>query len=118
MTTRLKRWLAVAAASISLLAGPGPAQAWLHPGATTQYPPEGGVWTYGFWNLMVRSYYYHPSSCHGSTAEFWDGFSWHRQRSLNTQPGYTSAAELGGYNLWYTDDRYYYRIVRPGYCPV
>jgi len=84
--------------------------AWLHPGSTTQYPPEGGTWTYGFWNAMVRSHYYHSSKCHGSTAQFWNGSEWRESRSLKANPGITSVAEVGGYNLWYTDDRYYYRI--------
>lgn len=118
MLTRLKQLSAVAAALCALLVGPTPVLAWLHPGATTQYPPEGGIWTYGFWDLRVRSYYANSSSCHGSTADFWNGSEWRRHRSLNTQPGYTSVAEIGAYNLWYTDDRYWYRIVRPGYCPV
>lgn len=78
--TGFKRLLAVGVAVIALLAGPGPALAWLHPGSTTQYPPEGGVWTYGFWNLFVRSYYDHPRSCHGSTADFWNGSEWRRAR--------------------------------------
>ncbi|MER3417904.1 MAG: hypothetical protein C4343_02060 [Chloroflexota bacterium] len=117
-TTRFKRLLVVGVAAIALLAGPGPALAWLHPGSTTQYPPEGGVWTYGFWDLHVRSYYDHPSSCHGSTADFWDGFGWHTAKSLDTHPGQRSVAEVGGYNLPWTDDRYWYRIVRPGFCPV
>ncbi|WP_425199493.1 hypothetical protein [Parageobacillus thermoglucosidasius] len=42
------------------LVNPNQAAAWLHPRPTTQYPTEGGKWTYGFWNAMVRSYYYHP----------------------------------------------------------
>ena len=106
----------MAIASTAILAGASPSLAWLHAGSTTQYPPQGGTWTYGFWNVYVRSYYYHPSDCHGSTADFWDGSQWRRARSLDTQPNYTSVAEVGGYNLWYTDDRYYYRWVESGLC--
>ena len=103
--------LAAFIATLVLLIGGGgdSALAWLHFGSTTQYPPEGGTWTYGFWDTMVRSRYYLSSGSHGSTAQFWDGSSWHTARSLCTSPGYTSVAELGGYNLWYTDDAYYYR---------
>lgn len=107
---KLKLVLAATAASIAMLGGAvSPAMAWLHVGSTTQYPPEGGSWTYGFWDVYVRSYYYHSSKCHGSTADFWNGSEWRRARSLDTAPGYTSVAEVGGYNLWYTDDRYWYR---------
>ncbi len=118
MLARMKRLSIVAVAWAAIALAPEPALAWLRPGPTTQYPPEGGVWQYGFWNFLVRSYYYHPTACHGSTADFWNGSEWRRVRSLNTQPGYTSVAEIGGYNLWYTDDRYWYRIVNPGYCRV
>jgi hypothetical protein len=107
---RLKLVVAATIAAIALLAGATPASAWLHPGSTTQYPPEGGRWTYGFWDIKVRSYYYHGSRCHGSTADFWNGSEWRRHRSLNTRAGVRSVAEIGGYNTWYTDDRYWYRV--------
>lgn len=108
--TKLKLVSAAALAAAAMLVGSAsPAAAWLHPGSTTQYPAAGGEWEYGFWNAMVRSYYYHPSTCHGSTVEFYNGSSWGTQRSQDTAAGYTSAATMGAYNLWYTDDRYWYR---------
>lgn len=83
----------------------GPAQAWLSPGPIVQYPSAGGKWTYGFWDAQVRSYYYHPSRCHGSTVVY-NGV---QERSINTAPGYTSTADSWAYNAWYNDDAYYYR---------
>ncbi|MED4904002.1 lactococcin 972 family bacteriocin [Parageobacillus thermoglucosidasius] len=38
---------------------------------------------------MVRSYYYHPDSCHGSTVVY----NSEQLRSVDTPPGKTSAAE-------------------------
>ncbi len=107
---KLKLALAAGVASAAIMVGgvASPAMAWLHLGSTTQHPPEGGTWTYGFWNIFVRSYYT-VGRCHGSTADFWDGSTWRRHRSLNTAANIRSVAEIGGYNLPYTDDRYWYR---------
>ncbi|BBW98212.1 lactococcin 972 family bacteriocin [Geobacillus icigianus] len=90
------------------LVNPNQAAAWLHPGPTTQYPTEGGKWTYGFWNAMVRSSYYHPDSCHGSTVVY----NGEQLRSVDTPPGKTSAAEKGALNFPWSDDAYYYRICK------
>ncbi|WP_027726311.1 lactococcin 972 family bacteriocin [Tuberibacillus calidus] len=90
------------------LANPNHAAAWLHPGSTVQYPSEGGKWTYGFWNAMVRSYYYHPTSCHGSTVVY----NGEMLRSVDTPPGLTSAAEKGALNFPWSDDAYYYRTCK------
>lgn len=111
MLVMLRRIMSVAVAfalviSVFSLANPNHAAAWLHPGPTTQYPLAGGEWTYGFWDAMACSYYYHPDRCHGSTVVV-DGGA---VRSQDTPPGYTSAAEKGALNFPWSDDAYYYRL--------
>ncbi|WP_086823748.1 lactococcin 972 family bacteriocin [Allokutzneria sp. NRRL B-24872] len=108
MTTarRLGRAAVAGVAALTLTLGASaPAMAWLHPGSTTQYPSEGGTWQYGFWNVKVRSYYYHASRCHGSTVEYNGG----RQRSVDTAAGRTSSATKGAVNQPWASDRYWYR---------
>jgi hypothetical protein len=84
----------------------GTAQAWLNNGPDVQYPSAGGKWTYGFWDAKVRSYYYHPSRCHGSTVVY----NGEQVRSIDTAGGRTSTgAEKWAYQAWYNDDAYYYR---------
>jgi hypothetical protein len=112
MWKSVKRTVVMLIATTMLFAGAAaPASAWLSFGSTTKYPTAGGTWTYGFWNAKVHSQYYHPSKCHGSTAKFWNGSSWSRD-SDNSNAGYWTNAQVGAYNLWYTDDQYYYR----SYC--
>lgn len=79
---------------------------WLAAGVHTQYPAEGGVWEYGFWNAKVRSYYYHAERCHGSTVEL----NGDRVRSADTAKGRTSIAEKWAVQWPSNDDRYWYRI--------
>ncbi|WP_347350800.1 lactococcin 972 family bacteriocin [Intrasporangium sp.] len=95
-------------AALALAGAAAPASAWLHLGSTTKYPVEGGTWTYGFWNAKVHSNYYHGSKCHGSTARFWNGSYWSQDRTAALAGNWSNAA-VGAYNLWYTDDQYYYR---------
>lgn len=98
--------LALAVAILTLsLATPGPAAAWLHHGPTYQYPVEGGVWEYGFWNAAIRSYYT-VSQCHGSTVVL----NGDTVRSVDTAPDYTSVAEKSAVDWWGADDAYYYRV--------
>lgn len=106
MGKRGGRFAAVAVIAAALtLGGSAPALAWLHPGPTTQHPAEGGTWRYGFWNLWVRSYYHHPSQCHGSTVEY----NGSRQRSVDTAAGAWSIAEKPAINLPGSTDRYWFR---------
>jgi hypothetical protein len=106
--TKVRVTVATLIAALALAVSGGPASAWLSLGESTKYPIEGGVWKYGFWNAKVHSHYYHSTKCHGSTAQFWNGSSWSTNRD-QTNAGYWSDAHVGAYNLWYTDDRYYYR---------
>lgn len=74
-------------------------------GEHTQYPSQGGKWTYGFWNAKVRSYYT-VNKHHGSTVVY----NGKTARSIKTAPGKKSIAEKYAINLPGNDDRYYYRI--------
>lgn len=94
----------VAAAALTF-GGAAPALAWLHAGEVTQHPVEGGTWNYGFWNAYVRSYYNHPSQCHGSTVEY----NGSRVRSVDTSAGNNSVAEKFGLNTPGAEDHYWYR---------
>ncbi|MEV7548259.1 lactococcin 972 family bacteriocin [Amycolatopsis sp. NPDC089917] len=96
---------ATAAAAALSLGTAAPAMAWLHPGESTQHPSDGGTWRYGFWNAHVRSYYLHPSRCHGSTVEY----NGSRVRSIDTAGGSTSIAEKFALNTPGASDRYWYR---------
>lgn len=78
---------------------------WLAPGEHTQYPNEGGTWTYGFWNVKVRSYYT-VNRCHGSTVIL----NGKAVRSVDTIAGEKSIAEKWALNYWGNDDEYYYRV--------
>lgn len=79
--------------------------AWVMPGSNTQYPSEGGVWEYGFWDVKYRSYYT-VNRCHGSTVISGDRTS----RSIDTASGETSIAELWAVNNPWADPHYYYRV--------
>lgn len=79
--------------------------AWVMPGSNTQYPSEGGVWEYGFWDVKYRSYYT-VDRCHGSTVISGDRTS----RSIDTASGETSIAELWAVNNPKADPHYYYRV--------
>ena len=103
--------VAIVATGAFLAPGAAPASAWLHLGSTTKYPTAGGTWTYGFWDIKVHSNYYHGSTCHGSTVQFYNGSSWSQDRT-DSLAGRRANSAVGAYNLWYTDDRYYYRA----YC--
>ena len=74
-------------------------------GPLYQYPSEGGIWEYGFWNTKVRSYYT-VDRCHGSTVEL-NGL---QNRSVDTAAGKTSIAEKWAVNIPGSNDRYYYRV--------
>lgn len=77
---------------------------WLTPSRHTQYPSDGGTWTYGFWNARVRSYYL-VDRCHGSSAAFNDSVA----RSADTAPGKTSVATKWAVNSPTNNDQYWYR---------
>lgn len=78
---------------------------WLAQGPLTQYPREGGTWTYGFWKLKVRSYYTVDRD-HGSTVIL----NGKKSRSVDTAAGRKSIAEKWAVQTPKADDRYYYRI--------
>lgn len=78
---------------------------WLAPGAHTQYPSQGGKWTYGFWDAKVRSYYT-VNRCHGSSVKYNGGVF----RSVDTIAGKKSIAEKWAVNLPGSKDEYYYRV--------
>ncbi len=80
------------------------ANAWLHVGQETRHPAEGGTWSYGFWNVKVRSYYT-VNKCHGSSVKL----NGDLVRSINTASGRKSIAEKGAINTPGADDSYYYR---------
>lgn len=110
MSTRTPRsLLAAATLAIALLtfglANPGAAGAWLTPGPETQSINPNGEWEYGFWNARVRSKYYKPDICHGSTVVL-DG---NQQRSQPTPAGAWSNASIGAYQHRTAHDEYYYR---------
>jgi len=98
---------AIAAAMVG--AAIAPAYAWVTPGRNVQYPAEGGIWEYGFWNAKLRSYYT-VNRCHGSTVvKYNDGSEVARSRSVDTAAGRTSIAELTAVNTPGLSARYYYR---------
>lgn len=107
---RLRIMAAALVAALALMTGGTAANAWLSLGSSTKYPTAGGKWVYGFWDAKVHSHY-KLYKCHGSTAQFWNGSTWSTNRD-SANGGYWSDAHVGAYNLWYTDDRYYYRT----YC--
>lgn len=78
---------------------------WLAYGPITQYPAEGGIWEYGFWDAKVRSYYT-VDRCHGSTVVL----NGNTVRSVDTAAGETSIAEKWALQWPSHDDRYYYRV--------
>lgn len=79
--------------------------AWLAQGPITQYPSDGGTWTYGFWDVKVRSYYT-VNKTHGSSVKL-NGTN---HRSIDTASGKKSIAEAYAVNIPSNDDHYYYRI--------
>jgi len=86
----------------AVLMGSGAAAAF----ATTNYPAEGGTWTYGLSPGLITPYsnYYHPSRCHGSSV--YD--DWGSASSINTAGGHQSQASTSG--TIFTHNRYYYRV--------
>lgn len=105
------KFMAVGVAATGLsVAGPVlAAQAWESVGLKTQYPSSGGVWQYGFENLMLRSYYT-VNKCHGSTVQkLENGSVVKTSRSVDTAAGKRSIAEIGTINYASMDGRYYYR---------
>jgi lactococcin 972 family bacteriocin len=74
--------------------------------ATTNYPSQGGTWTYGLSTGLISPYsnYYHGSKCHGSSVVT----DWASSRSIDTYKGKTSHAQAAG-NA-YTHDKYYFRV--------
>ncbi|KQB83697.1 Bacteriocin [Corynebacterium oculi] len=75
-------------------------------GKRVEYPNGGGRWEYGFWSDNVRSYFNHPSKCHGSTVIL----NGNKVRSVDTEPGKFSYAAKWAYNLPNSRDQYYYRF--------
>ncbi|KAA8815930.1 hypothetical protein EMB92_08265 [Bifidobacterium callitrichos] len=81
---------------------------WLNPeGKHTQYPAQGGVWEWGFWNVKIRSYYTHSTRVHGSSVSL-NGST---VRSIDTARGKRSIAEKYAVNYWGNNDAYYYRVL-------
>ena len=74
-------------------------------GENTQYPAEGGVWKYGYWETKARSYYT-VNLIHGSTVKVGEKQS----RSVDTARGRKSIAEVWTLNLPTTNAHYYYRV--------
>lgn len=103
MTSRARILAAALLMGIGLTIGT-PAFGWLHSGSVTQYPAEGGTWTYGFWNAYVRSYYT-VNRNHGSSVSYNGSLV----RSACTASGQRSIAEKFALNYWSASDAYYYR---------
>lgn len=94
--------ICVTAVLATALAGSGTAAAY----ATTNYPVEGGTWTYGLSTGLVNPYsnYWQGSRCHTSSVEN----DWGHAYSIRTIAGQTSHAETSG-NVW-THNNYYYNV--------
>ncbi|KQB86263.1 lactococcin 972 family bacteriocin [Corynebacterium lowii] len=71
-----------------------------------QDPPRGGEWEYGLWGGKARSYFDHPSECHGSTVMI----NGRKMRSVDTAAGHASVAEKWVLNKDDIRDEYYYRF--------
>lgn len=74
--------------------------------ATTNYPAQGGTWTYGLSAGLISPYsnYWHGSRCHGSTVST----DWASSRSIDVRAGQTSHAQASGNAL--THNNYYFRV--------
>lgn len=83
----------------------GVAPQWLAYGPLKQYPAEGGIWQYGFWDAKVRSYYI-VLRVHGSSVEL----NGELDRSIDTSPDFKSIAEKWAIQTPEGQDRYYYRV--------
>ena len=80
---------------------------WLNPeGKHTQYPAQGGIWEWGFWNVKIRSYYTHDTRPHGSSVSL----NGDTVRSIDTVAKKQSIAEKYAVNYWGNNDAYYYRV--------
>lgn len=98
MVVNIKKTLAGASMAIAVLGGGAAAN------AATQYPAEGGTWTYGLdtWTPTASSKYL-VNRCHGSTVKT----SYGEVRSVNTASGKWSVAQKTA-NYW--GNSYYYRV--------